>query len=381
MNKVKKASFARRILTPLAGVAIAASLVTGAISTAGASTNSLVAAANKVLAKYEVRPTTLPSFPVITKKIPHKSIVFVTCGDSGPCGAEPAVLKKFTDHLGWSLTTIVVAGTAGTPTQVANMQTAMAQAVSDHPFAIVTSAWKESLFPASYSQMVSQHILLVNCCSVDTANGNAKGGLIYNIGTPSQSGSVGILMAEMDVAAAPNGVAHVANWDLGGVYPILAAVYPTMAHTLTHISPHSTSVDVPFDGSGPAQMVAYLQGHRAINEIDLSTDGIITGLPEALQAAGLSHRVKIIGEGGTVANGQFIYTGQQFGTTSFDFVGYFGFMVNALVQAATGHKVLPSQGTPHWVYVKSNVPNLMLAGSGVFPIEKDAYQQFFAHWK
>ena len=380
MNEMKKASLARRILTPLAGVAVAASLVAGVVGTAGAtSVPANVKAARAVLAKLEVRPTTLPAMPVIHKHIPHETVYFVTCGDSGPCGSEAPVVQKFANDLHWTLHTL----TTQSANLISSFDSNMAQAVAAHPYGILYPALGTALWASQYAAGKAAGIKFITCCSTDpVVSGNS--GLVYNIGNAAQSGKVGVAMAEMDVAASSNGAPHVVYWN-DGAYAILGAVEPVLAHTLSHIAPHSSLATLAYNYASPSTqiqaMVSYLQAHSNINEVDLSTDGLAAGLPEALTAAGLQHRVQIIGEGGTITNGQYIYDGQQYGTTSFDFVGYFGYMMNALAQASVGMKITPSVSTPTWVYVKSNVPPMMLAGTGVFPIEANAYSFFAGLWK
>jgi ribose transport system substrate-binding protein len=71
----------------------------------------------------------------------------------------------------------------------------------------------------------------------------------------------------------------------------------------------SISVNQLASGQSPSAIVGYLQSHPKVNYVMLSFADMFSGLPAALKAAGLSHRVKIIGSGGQTATMQSVEAG------------------------------------------------------------------------
>jgi ABC-type sugar transport system substrate-binding protein len=65
--------------------------------------------------------------------------------------------------------------------------------------------------------------------------------------------------------------------------------------------PECTYTEIPLTGeelaagSGPAKIVAYLQAHPDTDYLTFPFGGLIEGVPQAIQSAGLAEKVKIVG--------------------------------------------------------------------------------------
>ena len=95
-----------------------------------------------------------------------------------------------------------------------------------------------------------------------------------------------------------------------------------------------------------------------------STDAITIGLPQAIKAAGLSN-VKIVGQGATPTNIQYLHSGQQAADVAFPYYEVMYSMFNAAIQAKAGMPVAASVAPPKWLLIPANAPQTTAT---VFPV-------------
>ncbi len=107
-----------------------------------------------------------------------------------------------------------------------------------------------------------------------------------------------------------------------------------------------------------------------------STDAITIGLPAAIKAAGLSN-VKIVGQGATPTNIQYLHSGQEGADVAFPYYEVMYAMVNAAIQDKAGMTVAPSVAPPAWLLTPSNAPNTTAT---VFPVVTTYQSQYQALW-
>ena len=92
-----------------------------------------------------------------------------------------------------------------------------------------------------------------------------------------------------------------------------------------------------------------------MNYVVASTDAITIGLPAAIKAAGLSN-VKIVGQGATPTNIQYLHSGQQAADVAFPYYEVMYAMVNAAIQDKAGMPVAASVAPPKWLLIPANAP-------------------------
>jgi ABC-type sugar transport system substrate-binding protein len=339
-------------------------------SGAGASSSSQagLAAAEALVSKYSQQPTTIPAHGVIGKPIPKgKTVVFVSCGTPN-CSVEGNILQQATSLLGWTLKVI---NTKGTPE---SEKAAFDEAAQEKVNVVLYSAVDRSTFASDIPAFVASGTFLGACCITDKV-GN---GIDYAIDTPSQTALVGQLMAAWIIADS-KGSAKTVYFDLPA-FSILGTQGAAFNDYLTQNCPSCSAdtVDIPVTDLGydvPAVIVAYLRAHPSVNYVALSVDALAVGLPAALKAARLSG-VKIVGEGATTINLQYIHAGQQGASVGFPYYEVLWAMVDAAARHEAGVPVNPSVGATPWLLVKDNAP----VTDTIFPTVKNYEAQFKQLW-
>jgi ABC-type sugar transport system substrate-binding protein len=106
-----------------------------------------------------------------------------------------------------------------------------------------------------------------------------------------------------------------------------------------------------------------------------STDAITIGLPEAIKSAGLN--VKIVGQGATPTNIQYLHSGQEAADVAFPYYEVMYSMVNAVIEAKAGMPVTASIAPPKWLLTPQNAPNTT---ASVFPVVTSYASQYATLW-
>ena len=139
------------------------------------------------------------------------------------------------------------------------------------------------------------------------------------------------------------------------------------------------TIDIPLTALGkdaPDRIVSYLRSHPKVGYVVLSvSDALGTGLPAALQAAGLGGKVKILGQGASTQIYQYISGGQVKSVVPFDYYAVDYQMLDALARHFAG---VPVKQTPPplWLVGKSELPN----ANALFPLVPDYRSQFLKLW-
>jgi len=341
----------------------------GAAGTSAASTDSGLAAAQALVAKYSQQPTQIPASTPIGKPIPKgKTVVFVSCGTPN-CSIEGGIIKQATDLLGWTLNVI---NTDGTPE---TQKAAFAQAVQQKVNVVLYSAVDRATFAQYIPAFEANHTFLSACCITDPVGSNGIG---YAIDVPAQTGVIGQLMAAWIITQS-NANAHTVYFNLPA-FSILNTQGAAYADYFKQNCSKCTSdsVDIPVTALGkdvPTRIVSYLRAHPSVKWVTVSVDALAVGLPAALKAAGLTD-VQIVGEGATSTNLQYIQAGQQSASVAFPYYEVMWAMVDAAARYEAGATVPASVGATPWLLIKSNAP----APTDAFPTVKDYAQQFKALW-
>jgi ribose transport system substrate-binding protein len=328
-------------------------------SSSGASTvrsvrasSSGVAAAKAALKKAEIRPTSIGLSKPVGKPIPTgKKVTWISCGTPS-CEIQGQIAEQAAKILGWQATTI---NTNGTPQQI---QAAWEQALQANTNAIMLSATPNSEIEAQIKQAEQKGVAYVGDAETDPIG---PGSLNFVTLTPQQNAVPGKIMAAAVIADGGN-KANALYVNLPA-FPILAGLGNKFSSQFKSYCPKCglSTLNVPVTALGQSatnMIVTYLRGHPAVNYVVLSVDSAFsTGLPTALSQAGLSGKVKILGEGPDTTSLQYIAQSEEFGTVNTDiFVQTFQ-MMDALARKFAGVPILENEGLPWWWITKSNLPS------------------------
>ena len=97
---------------------------------------------------------------------------------------------------------------------------------------------------------------------------------------------------------------------------------------------------------------------------------------QSLKAAELTN-VKIVGQGATPTNIQYLHSGQQAADVAFPYYEVMYAMVNAAIQDKAGMPVAASVAPPKWLLIPANAPTTT---SQVFPVVTGYQSQYEALW-
>jgi ABC-type sugar transport system substrate-binding protein len=338
-------------------------------SSAAGGTSAEVTAAKAFVAKYSERPTAIPITTKVDKPIPTgKTLYFISCG-TPECGEESDIIKQATDALHWTLHTI---NTDGTPE---SQKSAFDQATRAKPAGILYTAIDKSVFASDIPAIHAAGGILSACCITDPIGAD---GIDYGVEIPAQTGFVGQLQAAW-VGADSGGNTHTVFVNIPSI-PILTFAQEQYKAKLPSFCPGCSydKLDIPITALGkdvPQRVVSYVRAHSDVKYVVMSTDSLAVGVPAALKAAGLSS-IKIVGQGATATNLEYLHAGQQAVSVAFPFYESMFMMVDAVVRKAAGVPIVPSVTPPQWLLTEDNAPST----SKIFPIVENVVDQFKALW-
>ena len=360
------------------GSASSGSASSGSASSGSGSSSSTLSSADQAglakaqafLAQAEARPTQITSTVKINKPVPKgKTVYFITCGASPECTQEGPIVQQADDLLGWKT---VILNNDGSPQQ---WKSDFNQVVQAKPAAVLYSAIPQSTFASEVPALKANGTFISGCCVTDAA-GSATG-IGYANDVPSQVGPIGGAQAAF-VAADSKDAANSLIVNLPSLPILSTGVADYKAGMATYCPSCSVSeLDIALANiaTAPATITSYLRSHPSISYVVASTDGLTIGLPAALKQAGLSN-VKIVGQGATPTNLQYLHSGEQAVDVAFPYYEALWAMVTAAAQYEAGVPVTPSVAPPLWVLTPSNAPST----SQAFPVVLDYKSQYEALW-
>jgi ribose transport system substrate-binding protein len=365
-------ALARRapLLALLATVVIAgfAAVSAGAADGSRTATAPGLADAKAVVAAAITRPKSIGLTKPVGKPIPRgKKLVFVSCGVTA-CAQQGPIVAAAAKSLGWTSKSV---NTDGSPQQ---LQAAFEAAIRTGASAIILNAISRSVLEPQIQKAKAKGIPVVTCCSIDKI-GN---GLVYNTSTNTQNTTIGKYLAAW-VVADSQGDANSLYVNISA-FQILGGLGVSYRSWLKKWCPAcgSETIDIPLSGLNdvPNTIVSYLRSHPDINYVTLSVMSLqAPGLNAALKAAGLSGKVKIIGQGPDVPQIQEIQAGTLQAGVPFDYYTVDYLMVDALARTFVGVKV-PATPPPFWLVTKANAPNV----TTIFPVVTTYKPQFLRLW-
>ena len=363
---------------PLAACSSSGSSSSGAASsTSSSSSGSGLSAADQAgLAKAQTlvssetpEPTAITDTVKITKPIPAGlTIDFVPCG-SPECTLEGAIVKKAASLVGWNTD---VLSNDGTPQ---GDKAAFAQVVRNKAAGVLYTAIPASTFASDLPALKANGTFVSTCCVTDAVGPTT--GIGYAIDDSAEVGPVGGAQAAW-IAVDSKDKANAVFVNIPA-FAILAsqAVYFKTGMTTYCPTCQTSKIDIALANlsSAPATIVSYLRAHPSVDYVVASTDAITIGLPQAIKAAGLN--VKIVGQGATPTNIQYLHSGQEAADVAFPYYEVMYAMVNAVIEDKAGMPVTPSVAPPAWLLTPQNAPNTTAT---VFPVVASYASQYATLW-
>ncbi|MCU1461710.1 MAG: hypothetical protein JWO37_1785 [Acidimicrobiales bacterium] len=295
----------------LLGVALLASACSSskksqaAVQTTTQGSNDGVAKARAFVAAHSDNPTSIAvTDPVPAKPPTGKKIVYIQLPQTGSLDFG-AGIKDAAAILGW---TVEVVETQPTPEAVSN---AMSIAVEKKPDAVISgAAFAVSTFAKQVAQLAAAGIPFVTANTQDPL-GN---GVTANIGSGADFTRRGQWMANWIVADS-DGKADIAVFNLS-TFPVLNLLVDGLKSTLTELC-SSCKVAVndvlasSISTTLPGEIVSYLRAHPSVTYVVTAFGDMTLGLPAALQAAGLTSKVKVVTQHASKANLKNIQDGTE----------------------------------------------------------------------
>jgi ABC-type sugar transport system substrate-binding protein len=341
----------------------------GGSAATGASSSS-VAEATKIVQSASTRPSQISVTQPVGKTIPTgKKITFISCGVEA-CALQGPILAEGAKMLGW---TVKQVGTDGSPEKVQN---AFEAALRDGSDAIIINAANKDALSKQLAEAKAKGVAFVTCCSLAEQGKDVA----YNTATAQQNTQIGKILAAKIVSDS-KGKANSLYVNISA-YQILGAVGTTFQSESKRLCPTCSvaSIDIPLTSLGkdaPDRIVSYLRSHSNVNYVALSVaDALGPGLTAALQAAGLSNRVKIVGQGGNQLIYQDLKAGKIAGLTPTDLYAYDYLMLDGLARKFAGVPVLHT-APPYWLMTSQNMPQIK---SPIFPVIQDYKAQWAKVW-
>jgi ribose transport system substrate-binding protein len=321
------------------------------------------------LAKDSVEPTAITDTAKLTGKIPSgKTVYFIPCGANPECQQEAQIVKTAASLVGWNT---VIVPNDGTPQQ---SKAAFEEVVRAKPAGVLYAAIPQSTFQSETSSLKANGTVVSACCVTDPV-GN---GVDYNIDSPQESAPVGqaqaaIVATNSNCQNADSVIVNIP--DFGILADRVKAFKDGVASYCPSASVSELDIALANLSNANITIVSYARTHPNVKYIVASTDGVTIGLPAALKAAGLSD--KIVGQGATPTNIQYLHAGQEVGDVAFPYNEVMYSMLTPVLQKAAGEQITPSVAPPIWILTPSNAPNTSAA---IFPVVQDYRAQYKANW-
>ena len=348
-----------------------ASSSSGSASGLSSADQAGLAQAQAFVAKYEQRPTQITDITKVTGTIPkNKLIDFIPCGAVPECLQEGNIVKQAAAMAGW---TTKILSNDGSPQQ---SKAAFEQVVRDKAAAVLYTAIPAATFSSLLPQMNANGTVISTCCVTDPTG--ATTGIDYNIDNLAQVGPIAGAQAAWvatDSKDTANSL-YVAIPD----FAILNTQFANYKAGMTTYCPSCqvSELDIALANlaTAPSTIVSYVRAHPSVNYVIASTDSVTIGLPAALKAAGLNTKVKIVGQGATPVNLQYLHSGQQAADVAFPYFEAMYSMVSAVFQHYAGQQIAASVAPPLWILTPQNAPTATQA----FPVVTAYQTQYGSLW-
>jgi ribose transport system substrate-binding protein len=369
-----------RFLKP-AGAALAVAGVAAAVAGCGGTSGSSsaqskgggsgvnLAAAKAAVAQYSGKPTAFPVDAPLKSKPTGKTFAYFQCS-TPVCALFTQILQPTQKLLGYKLSVVKAGASAN------EVQAAMNSIVSLNPAGVLLPASDPNQFLKQIKQLQQAKVPISANGILNPQNYGIQADFINN----SVDALAGKLMADWAVANSGGGeVAFYGVPELSVSAPIRDAFNAEMARVCSSCTVRHVDIPVASIGTdAPSRVVSDLQSHPNTKAIAFVTSEAGTGLPAALNAAGL--KVKIVGGGPTPATLGYIKQGQWDAAIGVDFPTMLWAQVDALARLASRQPLTSGEKLglpPIQILTKSDITFDPTKGWVAYP---DFAQRFAKLW-
>lgn len=339
-----------------------------------------VVEAKAYLAEQQANPTSIEMEEPLSKKPDGGKLVVKLVTPQPVTQVVSDGTKAAAEALGWTYKAIPVAATAE------GIQKAFQAALElqPAPIGIEVSGYPKVTFAAQLAEAQKRGIAVVSESTTDAPS--TGDGIVALLDGPSQVQLWGKAIAAQ-VVADSDGKAQVAMVSVSA-YPILGEFVKGFKDAFSQWCPTACSVtdlDQQATDVGtktPASIVSALQRNPKLNYAVFSFGDLTIGLHAALNAAGLSDKVKIAGETATAANLQAVKDGTELAWTGFAASVLGWRTIDAFARFANGDDIASASSTPlpTQVVTKDNVDSILTDQGGYYIGVGDYADQFKKLW-
>jgi ribose transport system substrate-binding protein len=356
----------------LVGAVIGGCGSSGTSSTSGSTSaaDADVAAARAAVARYSRKPTAFPVDEPLERRPTGKTFGFLQC-NTVACGLYSQLLAPTQSLLGYKLKVVK----AGASAQ--ELQTAMSAIIESKPDGVILPATDPNQYLNQVKELQAAEIPVAASGVVDPQ----KYGFDVDFLGNAPDALVGKLLADWAVAHS-GGNGEMAFYNIPEL-SFSALIKKSYGDELRRLCPSCQSryVDIPVAAIGntaPSLISSDLQAHPSTKTAVFASAESATGLPAALDAAGID--VSIVGFGPTPAILQYIKQGQWDAAIGVDIPTMVWSQLDALARLSTGQEptVGEKNGLPPIQFVtEANVPADPSKGFVAYP---DFAQRFAKIW-
>jgi ribose transport system substrate-binding protein len=342
-----------------AGVALAVAGCGTSGSNSGAGTPT--AAQKKELVS---PPPTAPTSDIrvsspLAKKPPKKTVIWLQC-ELPVCARYGKGYQAATAALGWNLKTIVYKASAPAA--------ALEAAVAQPPDYIALSGIPSALMKPQMAAAKRAGIPVFGSGSVEKPPPSPFAVMVGGTLAPDAE-SIGHWMINDS-----QGTANVVGVSIPQ-YPVLNTETDWFKQDFKKLCADCSYADLPITvddiatGAVASKVVAYLQAHPSVNYVFFSFSDPVTGVPQALQSAGMSDKVKIVGVAGNAGIYKDISAGKQAAWTTAGVEWDAWVHVDGMARLAEGQKLSPRYidsvyPRPKWVVTNTPQAKQAIGGAG-----------------
>ena len=339
-----------------AAAAGAATTTASAAATSAAASSAPGAAAKARIDPYLKPPTSIGISTPLSGKPPAGTKVFWLEGNIQSILPITGGFKEAASALGWNLTVLTY-----DPADPQGPGAAMRQAVDGGADYIAVSGQSIAILGPALDAAKAKQIPVIDMYSTDDVGG-ATNGIYANIGGTPYSQRGASLLSDF-VIADSGGDANVLFVNVPD-FKILQIVADAVKGNFTSqcpdctVTPLNVSIGDMTGGTVASQVVSALQSNSKIDYVYVTIGDLATGLPEALEAAGLAGKVKIVGGVPNTEQVQSLIDGKASAYTPLGRPASAWAAVDVMARLslgmdpdATGHELLPAV-----IWTPDNVP-------------------------
>ena len=322
-------------------------------STASGAASAGVATAQKQLAPFQAAPTKIViSTPLKSAPPKGKKVVMLATADPNNVKLQNS-LKSLAGQAGWSYEQV-----SYDPANPATFNQAIDTAITKKANYIAEAGIP--LTPAAISKVKNAGAKWI---LTSVAPADVKDPVIANANSSANDAQMGKVLADYFISDS-NGKGNIIMEHVPA-YPILSAFTDAFQAEVAKLCPackvQIQNITIPdlTAGKVPSVMVSALRKNPNANYMGFDVGPFATGIDSALSAAGLSNKVKIIGQAADEAALANIKSGKYGGWTGFDPVYSTYVMMDSMYRDAEGMPIDQAKAglQPTQIIVKDNAPS------------------------